>query len=379
MDAGLPCMDRRPAWCDRVALVLQGGGALGAYQAGVYQALNEAGLAPDWIAGTSIGSVTGAIIAGNRPEDRLHRLRDFWTTVTARPGAVIPLRFGEARKAANIWSALLTMALGQPGLFSPAMPNFLPVALGAPLPTSLYDSAPLRETLLRLVDFGLLNRGGTRYAAGAVNVETGRTAWFDSATMAILPEHVMASAATPPGLSMVRIGSDFYWDGGLGAHTPLQHVLDEAGGTSVLALQVDAFGAAGALPRDLWDVLSRQTDIRQAGRTRLATEAALDRIRQARLLQDALAKAPAAALTDDEHALRQRLAATPRVVLLTLIYQQNAYDGQAKGYEFTAPAMREHWDAGYRDTVRSLRNKDWLAEPAAAGGVAVHDVHGIEC
>jgi NTE family protein len=371
-------MDRRPAWCDHVALVLQSGGALGAYQAGVYQALQEAGLQPDWIAGTSIGSVTGAIIAGNRPEHRLDRLHDFWTTVTARPGALIPPRFGGARKAADIGAALLTLALGQPGLFAPAIPNFLSIALGAPLPTSLYDSAPLRETLSRLVDFGLLNRGDTRYAAGAVDIETGRTAWFDSATTEILPEHVMASAATPPGLPMVRIGDAFYWDGGLGASTPLQHVLDQAGGTSMLALQVDAFGAGGSLPRDLWDVLSRQTDIQQAGRTGLATEGALDSIRQARLLHAALAKIPPASLTDAERALQRRLAAAPRVVLFTLIYQQNAYDRQAKGYEFTASAMREHWDAGHRDTARALRNEDWLADPAAAGGVAVHDVHGIE-
>lgn len=375
MDAGSHPADGRPAWCDHTALLLQGGGALGAYQAGVYEALHDAGLEPDWIVGTSIGSVTGAIIAGNPREHRVDRLRAFWTTVTSRPAALIPPRFEEARKAANIWSALLTMTLGQPGMFAPLMPSaWWPPPAGSP-PTSLYDSAPLRETLLRLVDFDRLNSGATRYAAGAVNVESGDTDWFDSAATDIRPEHVLASGALPPAQPMVRIGSAFYWDGGLGASTPLLHVLNQAGDASVLAFQVDLFGAAGALPRDIWDVLSRQKDIQQSSRTRMATESALDRLRQARLLQGALDKVPDAALTGQEHVLTQARSAVPRFALLNLIYQQNAYDGQAKDCEFTAAAMREHWEAGHRDTVRTLRNSDWLAEPTSPGGVIVHDVH----
>jgi len=375
MDASPHPTDGRPAWCDHVALLLHGGGALGAYQAGVYEALHDAGLDPDWIAGTSIGSVTGAIIAGNPPGRRVDRLRSFWTTVTSRPAALIPPRFQEARKAVNIWSALLTTALGQPGMFAPVMPGTWWLSPTDSPPTSLYDSAPLRETLLRLVDFGRLNSASTRYAAGAVNVESGDTEWFDNATTEILPEHVMASGALPPAQPMVRIGSSFYWDGGLGASTPLQHLLNQAGDASVLAFQVDLFGAAGALPRDIWDVLSRQKDIQQSSRTRMATETALDRLRQARLLQSALDKVPDAALTAQEHEVRQARSAVPRLALLNLIYQQNAYDGQAKDCEFTAAAMREHWDAGHRDTVRTLRNSDWLAKPTRSGGVAAHDIH----
>jgi NTE family protein len=241
--------------------VLQGGGALGAYQAGIYQALHEAGLEPDNVAGVSIGGINGAIIAGNPPERRVARLREFWESITSRRVSLYTPDGDNARKTRNTWSSLLTTALGQPGFFEPHKVNPWFSPRGGKTATSFYDTTPLRETLLRLVDFDLLNSGVVRYAAGAVNVTNGNFAYFDSANVEILPEHVMASGALPPAFQMVQIGTDYYWDGGLVSNTPLQQVLDNAGSHHMLVFQVDLFSARGALPRDMYDVLARQKDI----------------------------------------------------------------------------------------------------------------------
>ena len=262
----------RPPGCNTIALVLQGGGALGAYQAGVYQAMHEAGLRPDSVAGVSIGAINAAIIAGNPPERRVERLRDFWETITARPVSLLPLKGDIIRKATNAWSALLTTALGQPGFFTPNALSPWISPRGSKTATSFYDTAPLRETLLRLVDFDLLNSKAVRYAAGAVNVLNGNFAYFDSTKIRILPEHVMASGALPPAFPPVQVGTDYYWDGGLVSNTPLQHVLDNAANQHMLIFQVDLFSARGVLPRDLDDVLARQKDIQFSSRTRLVTD-----------------------------------------------------------------------------------------------------------
>src|SRR5271166_2799695 len=170
----------RPPGCDRIALVLQGGGALGAYQGGVYQALHEAGLEPDWIAGVSIGGINGAIIAGNPPEQRLERLRQFWDSITARPTSLFVPDGDDARRMANVWSSTLTMTLGQPGFFTPTVPNPWLSPRGSATATSFYDNAPLRRTLRELVDFDTLNSNATRYACGSVNVRSGNFLYFDS-------------------------------------------------------------------------------------------------------------------------------------------------------------------------------------------------------
>lgn len=380
MDAG-PLKTRRPpgAWrpegCERIALVLQGGGALGAYQAGAYQALHEAGLEPDWVAGVSIGGINGALIAGNPPERRLERLREFWETITARPTWPYTPDGDEARRARNNWSSLAAMNLGQPGFFSPHIPNPWMSPRGARTATSFYDSAPLRETLLRLVDFDLLNQGSTHYAAGAVNVLNGNFYYFDNAETEIVPEHVMASGALPPALPMVQIGSGWYWDGGLVSNTPLQHLLDHAGCRSMLVFQVDLFSARGVLPRDMFDVLAREKDIRYSSRTRLITDTYTERHRQNLILKRLLDKVADGDLDDEERALKEKLCDLPRITILHLIYQQMAYEGQAKDYDFSAESMCEHWDSGYRDTQRTLRHSDWLAMPAEDSGILVHDVH----
>jgi NTE family protein len=368
----------RPKGCDNIALVLQGGGALGAYQAGVYQALHEAGLWPDTIAGVSIGGINAAIIAGNHPENRVDRLREFWDCVTARPVSLFTGDGDTARKVTNAWSAFLTTTLGQPGFFAPNLINPWVSPRGSRSATAFYDASPLRETLRRLVDFDLLNSRTVRYAAGAVNVLNGNFAYFDSTQIAIMPEHVMASGALPPAFPAIQIGTDYYWDGGLVSNTPLQHVLDNAACHHMLVFQVDLFSARGPLPRDMDDVLARQKDIQYSSRTRLVTDYFRDRHDRDLLTKKLLAKIPDDQLDHDERRLKARLAHMPEATILELIYQQAAYETQAKDYEFSAASMREHWNSGYLDTKRTLRHRDWLTVSDSDAGLSVHDIHRMD-
>jgi NTE family protein len=382
MDAAPNAQPKPAAWrpdgIDHIALVLQGGGALGAYQAGVYEALHEAGIEPDWLAGVSIGGINAAIIAGNRPENRLDRLRIFWDSIITREIWPFSVDGDDPRKARNVWSSFITLLAGQPNFFKPHLVNPWLNIRGARTATSFYSSAPLRETLLRVVDFDLLNRKATRYAAGAVNVLSGNFYYFDNHEADILPEHVMASGALPPALPMVQIGTDYYWDGGLVSNTPLQHVLDNLKHQHTLIFQVDLFSALGALPRDMYDVLARQKDIQYSSRTRMVTDYYLDKYKQNVTIKQLLAKVPEDALTEQERALRDSLSELPETTILHLIYQQAAYEGQSKDYDFSASSMREHWASGYRDTQRTLRHKEWLTVGGRARGITVHDVHRAE-
>lgn len=365
----------RPERCDRVALVFQGGGALGAYQAGVYQALHEAGIEPDWVCGVSIGAINSAIIAGNPVEKRLEKLRAFWERITGRKVWHYTPDGDVYRKARNFTSSMMTTTLGQPGFFKPndVSPWFSPA--GAKTATSYYDTAPLRETLLDLVDFDLINARKMHFAVGAVNVLTGNFLYFDNKKEYITPEHVMASGALPPALPMVKIGTDYFWDGGIVSNTPLQHLLDQEDKLNSLVFQVDLFSARGTLPRDIQEVMARHKDIMYSSRTRYNTTVYQKMNNIKVQLYQALAKVPEADLTDDERALRDHLADLPEMMILHLIYQQKAYEGHAKDYEFSATSMREHWESGHEDTRRTLMRRDWINIPPHGAGVVVHDVH----
>jgi NTE family protein len=365
----------RPERCDRVALVLQGGGALGAYQAGVYQALQEVGLEPDWISGVSIGAINATIIAGNPPAMRLERLREFWERITDRKIWNYTPDGDIFRKARNATSSLMTIMQGQPGFFKPRNPSPWLSFSGAQSATSYYDNSPLRETLLELVDFSLINEKGIRLSVGAVNVLDGNFVYFDNATDAIEPEHVMASGALPPALPMVKIGTDHFWDGGIVSNTPLQHLLDQEDNTNTLVFQVDLFSARGALPRDIQDVMARQKDIMYSSRTRYNTDV-YRRIHEWKTrLRAAIEKIPAELLTDDDRYMKAELDGLPDIAILQLIYQQKSYEGHAKDYEFSGTSMREHWQSGYDDTMRTLKHRHWLKMPPAGHGIVVHDVH----
>ncbi|HUZ74118.1 MAG TPA: patatin-like phospholipase family protein [Stellaceae bacterium] len=259
------CPPPRPQSYDKaVALVFQGGGALGSYQAGVYEALSESEYLPDWVAGISIGAVNAAIIAGNAPEHRVDRLRRFWEEITG-PTALWPSRGGEAHRRCSALAALL---FGQPGFFAPYV---LPKWFGTSSPTSYYATGALKSTLERLVDFDRINAREMRFSVGAVNVRTGWFAYFDNAEIAIRPKHVMASGALPPGFPAVEIDGEHYWDGGLVSNTPLQYVVEYVPRRSRLSCQVDLFHSRGAIPTNLEEVSEREKDIRYSSRTRCAT------------------------------------------------------------------------------------------------------------
>ena len=291
----------RPDRCDRIALVLQGGGALGAYQAGVYQAMHEAGVEPDWVSGVSIGAINSAIIAGNPPERRLQQLQTFWELITERKIWPFTPDGDIFRKARNAHSCMVTSVAGQPGFFKPHFPNPWISLTGAASATSYYDTAPLRETLDRA---GRFRRSSTsasmRFSVGAVNVLTGNFVYFDNAREEIEPEHIMASGALPPALPMVKIGTDHFWDGGIVSNTPLQHLLDQDDKLNTLVFQVDLFSARGVLPRDIQEVLARQKDIIYSSRTRYTTDV-YRRIHNLKmLLAKALSKVPQDQLSDDD-------------------------------------------------------------------------------
>src|ERR1700744_5806508 len=368
----------RPERCERVALVLQGGGALGAYQAGVYQAMHEAEIEPDWVSGVSIGAINSAIIAGNPPNRRLPQLRAFWTRITDRK--IWPFTpdgdvFRKARNAASSW---MTMAQGQPGFFSPRFPNPWMSLAGSQSATSYYDTAPLRETLTELVDFSLLNDRSIRFSVGAVNVLTGNFVYFDNSVEQIEPEHIMASGGLPDALPMVKIGTDHYWDGGIVSNPPLQHRLDQEDNLSTMVFQVDLFSARGLLPRDIEDVMGRHKDIMYSSRTRYNTDVFRRIHNWKATLYQALTRIPEEILTDQERELKNRLSKLPDISILHIIYQQKAYEGHAKDHEFSGTSMNEHWQSGYEDTKRTLKHQKWLTMPQPGAGIVMHDVHREE-
>ncbi len=356
------------------ALVLQGGGALGAYQAGVYEALFEQHKDLDWVAGVSIGAINAALIAGNPPARRVERLREFWRLVSSGAGQMLPGWAGE-RTWLNQFSAASAMVAGIPGFFEPRMTPALFLGPAAPV-LSYYDTAPLKATLERLVDFDRINhQRGMRFSVGAVNVRTGNSVYFDNASVAIRPEHIMASGALPPGFPPVHIDGEDYWDGGLVSNTPLQYVLDEHLRTRrLLVLQVDLFSARGTLPRTLGDVAMRQKDIQYSSRTRMNTDALAANVNLQQALAALLDRLPPHLRDEPEvAALCGHLRSEP-IDIVHLIYRHKPYELESKDYEFSRITVEDHWQAGMHDMCRTLDHPEWLRPHAQAGGVTTYDL-----
>ena len=372
---GISGLGWRPPRCRRVALVLQGGGALGAYQAGVYQALHEGDIQPDWISGVSIGAINAALIAGNPPERRMERLTEFWESITARSIWAFTPDGNVFRQMRNATSSLMSASFGQPDFFKPRFPGPWFSVPGAEAATSYYDTAPLCETLRKLVDFDLLNASDIRFSVGAVNVATGNLVHFDNTNEVIGPEHILASGALPPAFPMVKISNDHYWDGGIVSNTPLQYLLNHEDGLNALVFQVDLFNARGAMPSDISAVMGRLKDILYSSRTRHNTDVFRKVHTWKARLREALLKMPQELMSAEDHRMLEELEHQPEMTILQLIYQQKAYEGHAKDFEFSATSMREHWTSGYEDTKRTLKHQDWLVIPPPGGGIVTHDVH----
>lgn len=371
-----------------VALVLQGGGALGAYQCGVYEGLHAAGLRPNLLAGISIGAINAALIAGNAPERRVERLCAFWEHVCEPNAALSWAAAGVRGLVASLpqdagidaWATALSAGAalwqGQRGFFSPRMAGPWLLSDGSDAATSVYDTAPLRATLERFVDFDLLNSAhAPRLIVGATEVETGNFRYFDSRDAPLRVEHVMASGALPPAFAAVEIDGRRYWDGGLVSNTPLEHVLDEWPRQDTLALQVDLWSARGPRPRGMMDVLERVKDIQYSSRTRHGTDTVARMQALRTTLAELISRLPDARVPDDLHdALAPWL--DDRVFnVVHLIYQAKPHEEQFKDYAFGLIAMREHWRAGLRDTRLTLAHPRFFALPDRDAGIAVHDVH----
>lgn len=355
-------------------LVLQGGGALGSYQAGIYEALAAQGHAVDWVAGISIGAINAALIAGNPPERRVERMRAFWELVSSGVTGAPWFPGERARAAFNEASAGWIATFGVPSFFTPRLPpaGFYPA--GAPEALSYYETTPLRATLERFVDFDLINAGPTRLSVGAVNVRSGNFAYFDTRRDRITPEHIMASGALPPGFPPVTIEGEPYWDGGIVSNTPLQYVLDEERGRDLMVFQVDLFSARGAMPRTLIDAAEREKDIRFSSRTRLNTDMSLE-IRKAKAAtRSLLAKLPPEWLGDPDVEFLRGISHDNVVTIMQLIYRRKAYEGNSKDYEFSRTTMLEHWAAGLDDMRRSLRAPAWHDRRPDASGICVLDL-----
>ena len=354
------------------ALVLQGGGALGAYQGGVYEALLESDGKLDWVAGVSIGAVNAALIAGNAPEKRVAKLREFWELVSSGPGQSLPVGWGD-RTAASQWSAASATIMGIPGLFRPRMDGMLLLGGAAPV-LSYYDTAPLKATLERLVDFDRINRREMRLSVGAVDVRTGNSVYFDNQAHKIRVEHIMASSALPPGFPPVHIDGADYWDGGILSNTPLQYVLDSIPRTRrLVVLQVDLFGARGPMPKTLSEAIERQKDITYSSRTRMNTDVVATHVNLQQSLVDLLDRLPARMRSDPAvTALCAQLEHQP-VDIVHLIYRNKPYELDSKDYEFSRAMVQEHWDAGGRDMRATVAHPEWLKR-ATENGVTTYDL-----
>lgn len=365
-----PAMDE-----EKVALVLQGGGALGAYQAGAYEGLSTQARHVSWVAGISIGAINAAIIAGNAPELRVERLRAFWETASSNSLPATVFDGIWARAFLNQFSASATTLTGVPGFFDLRVPPAAFMPPGTVGASSFYDTAPLRVTLEKLVDFDLLNNSDVRLSLGAVNVETGNLTWFDTANQRIAPEHIMASGALPPGFPAVEIDGAFYWDGGLVSNTPLQYIMDEQKSpVDLCVFQVDLFSAHGSLPASIWQSEAREKEIRFSSRTRFNTDMMRrlhDTSAAARRLHD---KLPPALKADPDAQALLKGATDPHITIAHLIYRPTQFEGGSKDYEFSRTSMLDHWRAGKADAEHTVNHPDWRNRHRSSECVQVFDL-----
>lgn len=360
---------------ESVVLVLQGGGALGAYQAGAYEALNEAGIEPDWIAGISIGAINGVLIAGNPKKDRISRLRKFWETASAGLTAIYPFDDPSMRVIFNEANASAAAMFGIPGFFSPR--SYVPFfGVGQdPAQVSFYDTAPLIRTLNTLVDFDFLHSASApRLSVGAVDIENGNFAYFDTHADQITARHILASGALPPGFPPVKIDGRYYWDGGLVSNTPLNYIMEFAGTDKDMCIfQVDVFSATGTLPRNIAETTEREKDIRFSSRTRFNSDHVrlLHELRYAtRKLIDRLPPE----LIDDEVRRLRNLSREESVTVAHIIRRDARYETASKDYEFSRQSVEEHWELGRNDVHRGLKTKAWTNRTRSQRGFKVFDL-----
>lgn len=363
-----------PSGCGQVVLVLQGGGALGAYQAGVYEALHERGLEPDWVIGTSIGAINAALIAGNAPEDRLARLRAFWASVTHGPLA----RWADAMPWVGSTAArALTVAGGVPGFFAPNPLAWLgPFAPVGPEGAAYYTTDALRATLTGLVDTDRLGRDGPRLTVGAARVATGEMRYFDSRDEPVGLDHVLASGALPPAFPAVRVDGELYWDGGILSNTPVEAVFDDRRRRDGLVFAVHIWNPEGVEPDTLWKVMSRQKDVQYASRAanHIARQRQLHRLRH--VVADLAALLPAEVRARPEVEALEAYGCRTRMHVVRLLAPPLAGEDHSKDIDFSAASVESRWRSGREDTLRVLRERPWMRPHDPEEGLILHEASG---
>jgi len=374
-----------------IALLLQGGGALGSYQAGVYEGLVERGIQPNWVAGISIVALNCAIIAGNPPEKRVEQLHAFWNTICSPPSLsasmfenstnlfgsmMAPMQnmmqnFNESLFSSM--SAIHTLVKGQEGFFKP---RIMAPGGGAPDTTSFYDTSPIISTLEKFADFDRINSGEIRVSLGATNVATGNFVYFDTKDMKLAPKHFLASGSLPPGFPATEIDGEFYWDGGCVSNTPLEYVLSSTPRQDTLAFQVDLWSAHGALPTNMNQITERLKEIQYSSRTRTVTNAVHLAQSMRRALVDTVNRIPAAVKEADpwfDQMVRHMMGA--RFNVIQLIYENKQSEGHFKDYQFSAETMQMHWQTGLHDMHETLSFPACLDMPDEGENFVTFDVH----
>jgi NTE family protein len=356
---------------DHEILLLQGGGALGAYQCGVYEGLAEQGVTPNWFVGISIGAVNSAILAGNPPERRVERLQTFWDRASAFSTFEPPAWFEPMRPILSRLNFATVASWGIPGFFKPrALPPDLATS-GSPEALSYYDTAPLKSTLEELVDFDLINRRAVRLSLGAVNVRTGESVYFDNFKTKIRPEHVLASGALPPGFPAIHIDGEYYYDGGLVSNTPLTYIVDEKPLNTALIFQVNLFNAHGPLPRTLDEAMERVKDIQFSSKQRFNTQKVRELQEMRAALGRLLAKLPSDLKGDPDTVKLAPLCDNRDWTIAHINNRRPAQGGQFKDAEFSRSAVLARWAAGLEDIRFSVATLE-LIQPLELGGIRVY-------
>lgn len=355
----------------RTVLLLQGGGALGAYQAGVYQALDEGGCAPDWIVGTSIGAVNAALIAGNRPEQRLAALHGFWNHIGSSDFAAFLPPVWRHRELTGYLNTLRIMTTGEGGFFVPRPDRGL--WAHSPETASVYDTTPLRRSLERFVDFDVLNRRDVRLSVGATSVTRGKLVYFDNDDRKLGPEHVLASSSLPPGLPAVRVDGEPFWDGGLSSNTPLERVFSEDPHVDSLCFAVNLWNSFGNEPASLADVMARKKEIGFSSRF----DDELDVFRHLHTLRHVVSQLydalPEEQRRDPAFERLGRLGTRARVDVVRLCREGHGWETLSKDTNFSAALIEENWDNGYHDARRTLERAPWRQREEREG-VLIHEM-----
>ncbi|HUC49470.1 MAG TPA: patatin-like phospholipase family protein [Xanthobacteraceae bacterium] len=380
---------RNKALPGQTVLVFQGGGALGAYQGGVYQALHEAGIEPDWVIGTSIGAINGAVIAGNEPGRRLERLREFWDRMARKsPWGGAPAPFAQfpfvsmpppfvqslASWGGNIVAQMMTICSGVTGYFSPN--RALAYGLNAPVgveQAGFYTIEALHETLTGIIDFARVNTKQPRLTVGAVNVRSGKMHYFDSRDMPLTLQHVLASGALPPAFPAIRIDGDPYWDGGIYSNTPIETVFDDYPRRDSVVFTVQMWHAAGPEPESVWQVLNRQKDIQYASRadSHIVRQEHIHQLRH--IVRELVRRMPEAQRDTPEVREMAGYGCGTIMHIVRLNAPRLDHEDHLRDIDFTSAGIHARWQAGYADTMRTVERRPWEKPIDPMMGVAVHD------